>query len=145
MKNIIFLILLFSLLFSCTSYNQSKELNNQSAQLAHSKFTNVKNNMTIAREEIFGPVICLIPYSDVEQAIEIANDSAYGLSSMISCSDEVKGKEIAKKIRTGQVILNRISRGDYPAPFGGFKMSGNGREHGLFGIDEYLEVQAVIT
>ena len=54
-------------------------------------------------------------------------------------------QEIAKKIRTGQVILNRISRGDYPAPFGGFKMSGNGREHGLFGIDEYLEVQAVIT
>jgi len=108
-------------------------------------FTNVDNNMTIAREEIFGPVICLIPYSDVEQAIEIANDSAYGLSSMISCSDEVKGQEIAKKIRAGQVILNRISRGDYPAPFGGFKMSGNGREHGLFGIDEYLEVQAVIT
>ena len=108
-------------------------------------FTNVKNNMTIAREEIFGPVICLIPYSDVEQAIEIANDSEYGLSSMISCSDEVKGQEIAKKIRTGQVILNRISRGDYPAPFGGFKMSGNGREHGLYGIDEYLEVQAVIT
>ena len=108
-------------------------------------FTNVKNNMTIAREEIFGPVICLIRYSDVEQAIEIANDSEYGLSSMISCSDEVKGQEIAKKIRTGQVILNRISRGDYPAPFGGFKMSGNGREHGLFGIDEYLEVQAVIA
>ncbi len=100
--------------------------------------------MTIAREEIFGPVICLIPYSDVEQAIEIANDSEYGLSSMISCSDEVKGQEIAKKIRTGQVILNRISRGDYPAPFGGFKMSGNGREHGLFGIDEYLEMQCII-
>ena len=108
-------------------------------------FTNVDNKMTIAREEIFGPVICLIPYSNIDQAIEIANDSAYGLSSMISCSDEVKGQEIAKKIRTGQVILNRISRGDYPAPFGGFKMSGNGREHGLFGIDEYLEVQAVIT
>ena len=108
-------------------------------------FTNVDNKMTIAREEIFGPVICLIPYSNIDKAIEIANDSAYGLSSMISCSDEVKGQEIAKKIRTGQVILNRISRGDYPAPFGGFKMSGNGREHGLFGIDEYLEVQAVIT
>jgi len=108
-------------------------------------FTNVDNKMTIAREEIFGPVICLIPYSNIDEAIEIANDSAYGLSSMISCSDEVKGQEIAKKIRTGQVILNRISRGDYPAPFGGFKMSGNGREHGLFGIDEYLEVQAVIT
>ena len=101
--------------------------------------------MTIAQEEIFGPVICLIPYSDIDQAIEIANDSAYGLSSMISCSDEVKGQALAKRIRTGQVILNRISRGDYPAPFGGFKMSGNGREHGLFGIDEYLEEQAVIT
>tara|TARA_A100001388_G_scaffold268324_1_gene243362 strand:- start:195 stop:1613 length:1419 start_codon:yes stop_codon:yes gene_type:complete len=108
-------------------------------------FTNVDNKMTIAQEEIFGPVICLIPYSDIDQAIEIANDSAYGLSSMISCSDEVKGQALAKRIRTGQVILNRISRGDYPAPFGGFKMSGNGREHGLFGIDEYLEVQAVIT
>jgi len=87
----------------------------------------------------------LIPYSDIDKAIEIANDSAYGLSSMISCSDEVVGQALAKRIRTGQVILNRISRGDYPAPFGGFKMSGNGREHGLFGIDEYLEVQAVIT
>ena len=108
-------------------------------------FTNVDNKMTIAQEEIFGPVICLIPYSDIDQAIEIANDSAYGLSSMISCSDEVKGQALAKKIRAGQVILNRVSRGDYPAPFGGFKMSGNGREHGLFGIDEYLEVQAVIT
>jgi aldehyde dehydrogenase (NAD+) len=64
---------------------------------------------------------------------------------MISCSDEVKGHEIAKRIRAGQVIVNRASRGEYPAPFGGFKMSGNGREHGLFGIDEYLEVQAVIN
>ena len=108
-------------------------------------FTDVDNKMTIAQEEIFGPVICLIPYSNIEEAIKIANDSAYGLSSMISCSDEEKAKNIAKRIRTGQVILNRISRGDYPAPFGGFKMSGNGREHGLFGIDEYLEVQAVIT
>ena len=108
-------------------------------------FTNVKNKMTIAREEIFGPVICLIPYKDLDEAIEIANDSPYGLSSMISCADETKGHEIAKRIRTGQVIVNRQSRGDFPAPFGGFKMSGNGREHGTFGIDEYLEVQAVIN
>ena len=108
-------------------------------------FSNVDNKMAIAQEEIFGPVICLIPYKDLEEAIEIANDSPYGLSSMISCSDEVKGHEIAKRIRTGQVIVNRASRGGYPAPFGGFKMSGNGREHGLFGIDEYLEVQAVIN
>ena len=108
-------------------------------------FTNVHNGMTIAQEEIFGPVICLIPYSDIDEAIEIANDTQYGLSSMISCSDPQRGQELAKKIRAGQVIINRISRGDYPAPFGGFKMSGNGREHGHFGIDEYLEVQAVIT
>ena len=108
-------------------------------------FTNVNNKMTIAREEIFGPVICLIPYKDLDEAIEIANDSPYGLSSMISCADEAKGHEIAKRIRTGQVIVNRQSRGEFPAPFGGFKMSGNGREHGTFGIDEYLEVQAVIN
>ncbi|MGB0350176.1 MAG: aldehyde dehydrogenase family protein, partial [Gammaproteobacteria bacterium] len=108
-------------------------------------FTNVQNDMTIAQEEIFGPVICLIPYNDIDEAIEIANDTQYGLSSMISCSDPQRGQELAKKIRAGQVIVNRISRGDYPAPFGGFKMSGNGREHGHFGIDEYLEVQAVIT
>jgi len=108
-------------------------------------FGNVKNNMRIAQEEIFGPVICLIPYKSLDDAIEIANDTVYGLSSMISCADIAKGQEVAKKIRAGQVILNRISRGDYPAPFGGFKMSGNGREHGTFGIEEYLEVQAVIT
>ena len=108
-------------------------------------FTNVHNKMKVAQEEIFGPVICLIPYKDLDEAVEIANDSPYGLSSMISCGDEAKGHEIAKRIRTGQVIVNRQSRGEFPAPFGGFKMSGNGREHGLFGIDEYLEVQAVIN
>ena len=108
-------------------------------------FGNVKNNMRIAQEEIFGPVISLIPYKDLDDAIAIANDTVYGLSSMVSCADVAKGQEVAKKIRAGQVILNRISRGDYPAPFGGFKMSGNGREHGTFGIEEYLEVQAVIT
>tara|TARA_Y100001935_G_C17304022_1_gene511100 strand:- start:779 stop:2197 length:1419 start_codon:yes stop_codon:yes gene_type:complete len=108
-------------------------------------FTNVDNSMSIAQEEIFGPVICLIPYKDIDHAIQIANDTPYGLSSMISCSDEKKGHSIAKKIRAGQVIVNRPSRGEYPAPFGGFKMSGNGREHGVFGIEEYLEVQAVIN
>lgn len=108
-------------------------------------FTNVKNSMKIAQDEIFGPVICLIPYKNIEEAISIANDTSYGLSSMVSCGDPKKGQQIAKQIRAGQVIVNRISRGDYPAPFGGFKMSGNGREHGTFGIDEYLEVQAVIT
>ena len=81
-------------------------------------FTNVENDMTIAQEEIFGPVICLIPYNNIEEAIEIANDTQYGLSSMISCSDPQRGQELAKKIRAGQVIVNRISRGDYPAPFG---------------------------
>ena len=73
-------------------------------------FTKVDNKMKVAQEEIFGPVICLIPYKDVEDAIDIANDSPYGLSSMVSCADETKGNEIAKKIRTGQVIVNRPSR-----------------------------------
>ena len=106
---------------------------------------NPKEKSQIMEDEIFGPVICLIPYKDVEDAISIANDTSYGLSSMVSCADPQKGQEIAKRIRAGQVIVNRISRGDYPAPFGGFKMSGNGREHGTFGIEEYLEVQAVIS
>ena len=66
--------------------------------------------MTIAQEEIFGPVICLIPYNDIDEAIKIANDTQYGLSSMISCSDPQRGQELAKKIRAGQVIVNRISR-----------------------------------
>ena len=75
----------------------------------------------------------------------VRNDRVIWGASMVSCGDPKKGQQIAKQIRAGQVIVNRISRGDYPAPFGGFKMSGNGREHGTFGIDEYLEVQAVIT
>ena len=99
--------------------------------------------MTVAQEEIFGPVICLIPYKDLDEAIEIANDSPYGLSSMISCGDEAKGHEIAKRIRTGQVIVNRQSRGDFPAPFGGFKHSGIGREAGEHGLEEFLEVKSV--
>ena len=73
-------------------------------------FTNVKNSMKIAQDEIFGPVICLIPYKNIEEAINIANDTSYGLSSMVSCGDPKKGQQIAKQIRAGQVIVNRISR-----------------------------------
>lgn len=107
-------------------------------------FSEVPNNSLIAQEEIFGPVLSIIAYDDINHAVEITNDSIYGLSSYITCLDENEGLEIAKEIRAGQTIINKKSRGSAPAPFGGFKMSGNGREHGLFGLEEYLEIKAII-
>lgn len=98
----------------------------------------------IAQEELFGPVLSIITYKNIDDAISIANDSKYGLSSYITSGDESTAHEIAKQIKAGQTIINKISRGSVPAPFGGFKMSGNGREHGVFGIEEYLEVKAII-
>ena len=97
--------------------------------------------MRIAREEIFGPVMCLIPYDSVEEAIQIANDSPYGLSGAVygSAEDALK---VAKALRTGTVYINESKR-DIEAPFGGYKHSGIGREGGLFGIEEFLEIKAV--
>ena len=107
-------------------------------------FTGVNNISPLAQEEIFGPVLTIIYYSNIEDAIELANNSKYGLSSYITCLDESEGYEIAKKLKAGQTIINKKSRGSAPAPFGGFKMSGNGREHGQFGLEEYLEIKAII-
>ena len=107
-------------------------------------FSNVPKSHPIAQEEVFGPVLSIITYKNIENAISIANDSKYGLSSYITSGDESTAHEIAKEIKAGQTIINKISRGSVPAPFGGFKMSGNGREHGVFGIEEYLEVKAII-
>ena len=107
-------------------------------------FTNVSNQSKIAQEEIFGPVLCIISYKDINDAISIANDSKYGLSSYITSNDNDEAMEIAKKLRAGQTIINKKSRGSVPAPFGGFKMSGNGREHGQHGLEEYLEIKAII-
>lgn len=107
-------------------------------------FADVSNKSFLAQEEIFGPVLVIICYTNIEEAISITNDSKYGLSSYISCSNIQTGYEIAKKIQAGQTIINKISRGSVPAPFGGFKMSGNGREHGIYGLEDYLEVKAII-
>ena len=107
-------------------------------------FVNVSNKHTIAQEEIFGPVLSIITYKNIEDAISIANDSKYGLSSYITSGNESIAYEIAKQIKAGQTIINKISRGSVAAPFGGFKMSGNGREHGVYGLEEYLEIKAII-
>ena len=106
-------------------------------------FANVRNDMTIAREEIFGPVLCVIPYDTEEDAIRIANDTPYGLSGYVSSGDPERALRVAARLRTGNVHLNGATV-DYAAPFGGYKQSGNGREWGEFGFEEFLEVKAVM-
>ena len=105
-------------------------------------FANVTNDMTIAKEEIFGPVLSIIKYSSEEEAIEIANDTEFGLAGYVQGEPEHANK-VARKIRAGQVIINGGARGT-GAPFGGYKASGNGREHGIHGLEECLETKAVI-
>jgi aldehyde dehydrogenase (NAD+) len=106
-------------------------------------FSNVRNDMTIAREEIFGPVLCILPYQTEDEAIAIANDTPYGLAAYVWSQDNVRARRVGNRIRAGQVALNGAS-GDMQTPFGGFKMSGNGREYGEFGLRDFLEVKAVI-
>jgi aldehyde dehydrogenase (NAD+) len=106
-------------------------------------FSNVRNDMTIAREEIFGPVLCILPYRSEDEAIRIANDTPYGLAAYVWSQDNVRARRVGGRIRAGQVALNGAS-GDMKTPFGGFKMSGNGREYGEFGLRDFLEVKAVI-
>jgi aldehyde dehydrogenase (NAD+) len=105
-------------------------------------FANVKNDMEIAREEIFGPVLCILGYDDLDQAIEIANDTDYGLAGYVWAGDIEKAREVARRIRAGSVAINHAF--DIAAPFGGYKSSGNGREWGDFGFHEYLEVKAAL-
>jgi aldehyde dehydrogenase (NAD+) len=105
-------------------------------------FSHVNNDMTIAREEIFGPVLSIIPYDDDNEAIRIANETPYGLSGYVSSSDIERARRVAGKLRTGMVHINGAPL-DSMAPFGGFKQSGNGREWGPHGIDEFLEVKSV--
>ena len=106
-------------------------------------FANVTNDMTIAKEEIFGPVICLIKYSSEEEAIEIANDTEYGLAGYVQ-GEISHATQVARKIRAGQITINGGNR-ENAAPFGGYKMSGNGREHGRIGLEEFLETKAIIA
>ena len=105
-------------------------------------FSDVSNDMTIAREEIFGPVISIIPYDTEEEAIEIANDTVYGLGGAVWAGDKDHAVAVARKIRTGQIIVNGGAFNP-AAPFGGFKQSGQGREAGAAGIEEFLETKAM--
>ena len=105
-------------------------------------FANVTNDMTIAREEIFGPVLVMIPYEDVDEAVAMANDTVYGLAGYVQ-GPEKEAREVASRIRAGQIQMNG-ARPDLMAPFGGYGQSGNGREWGEFGFEDFLEVKAVI-
>ncbi|HEX8998993.1 MAG TPA: aldehyde dehydrogenase family protein [Blastocatellia bacterium] len=106
-------------------------------------FANVNNKMTIAQEEIFGPVLSIIPYEDEDDAVRIANDTIYGLAGGVWSGDEARAKRVARRLRTGQVEIN--GGGFNPlVPFGGYKQSGNGRELGKYGLEEYLEVKAML-
>jgi aldehyde dehydrogenase (NAD+) len=106
-------------------------------------FANVTNDMSVAKEEIFGPVVSILGYDTVEEAVKVGNDTEYGLAAYISGTDMAKVREVASQLRAGQVSING-GGGDMTAPFGGYKMSGNGREWGDFGFTEYLEVKAVL-
>jgi aldehyde dehydrogenase (NAD+) len=106
-------------------------------------FGNVRNDMTIAREEIFGPVLSILPYETEEQAVEIANDTPYGLSANVESKDLEHARRIARQIRAGQVKIN-YPAWDTFAPFGGYKQSGNGREYADWGIHDFLEIKAII-
>jgi acyl-CoA reductase-like NAD-dependent aldehyde dehydrogenase len=107
-------------------------------------FSDVRNDMTIAQEEIFGPVLSIIPYEDEDDAVRIANDTIYGLAAAVFSGDKEHAKAIAKRIRAGQVQINE--GGFNPnAPFGGFKQSGKGREAGKYGLEEFLEIKALLN
>jgi acyl-CoA reductase-like NAD-dependent aldehyde dehydrogenase len=106
-------------------------------------FSEARNDMTIARDEIFGPVLVIIPYGDEEEAVRIANDTIYGLAAAVWSGDPERATRVARRIRAGQVEING-GRFNPMAPFGGFKQSGRGREYGPFGIEEFLEVKALL-
>ncbi len=106
-------------------------------------FSNVNNNMLIAREEIFGPVLAILPYETEEEAIRIANDTPYGLQAYVWSNDLGRANRVGRRIRAGRITINGTS-GDMQTPFGGFKKSGNGREWGEHGLRDFLEVKAVI-
>jgi aldehyde dehydrogenase (NAD+) len=106
-------------------------------------FSEVTTDMRIAQEEIFGPVVVVMPYEDEEDAVRIANATVYGLSSHIQSADQESARRVARQIRAGQVHINYPAWSGY-APFGGYRQSGNGREYGVFGLEEYLETKAIL-
>lgn len=105
-------------------------------------FADVNNQMFIAREEVFGPVLVMIPFHGVEEAVAIANDSPYGLAAYVQTQDKAKARAVARRLRAGSVHLNGAGQ-DYESPFGGYKQSGNGREWGKHGLLDFLELKAI--
>jgi aldehyde dehydrogenase (NAD+) len=116
---------------------------NQGYYVRPTVFADVNNQMTVAREEIFGPVLVMLPYDNEDQAVEIANDTVYGLAGYVQTGDLDHGRDVASRIRAGQVALNYAPL-DVTAPFGGYKQSGNGREWGESAFHEFMEVKAVL-
>jgi len=106
-------------------------------------FVNVKNDMTIAQEEIFGPVLCVITYDSDDEAIRIANDSQYGLHAAVLGTDLLRARRVASQLRAGRVVINNMTD-DPQAPWGGFKYSGIGREYGRYGVEAFLETRAIL-
>ena len=105
-------------------------------------FADVDNEATISREEIFGPVFCIMPFDDEDEAVRIANDTPYGLTNYVQTSDKARRNRIARKLRSGMVEMNGVGRG-LGSPFGGMKGSGNGREGGIWGIEDFCEIKSV--
>jgi aldehyde dehydrogenase (NAD+) len=106
-------------------------------------FSHVTNQMTIAREEIFGPVLSIIGYQDDADAVRIANDTPYGLSGYVQSGDIERARKVARQIRAGNIHVNGAGV-DPGSPFGGYKQSGNGREFGVWGLEEFLETKAIL-
>ena len=105
-------------------------------------FADVDNSMTIAREEIFGPVLSMIPFDDEADALRIANDTTYGLTNYVQTQDQARGQRLARRLRSGMVQMNGTGLGPR-TPFGGMRQSGNGREGGVWGIEDFIEVKTV--
>ncbi|MEE8454964.1 MAG: aldehyde dehydrogenase family protein, partial [Limibaculum sp.] len=105
-------------------------------------FADVNNEMTIAREEIFGPVLSIIPFDTEEEAVRIAKETVCGLTNYVQTQDDAKANRMARRLRSGMVEMNGNPRGA-GSPFGGYKQSGNGREGGVWGLEDFLEVKAV--
>jgi aldehyde dehydrogenase (NAD+) len=105
-------------------------------------FVDANNSMTIAREEIFGPVLVVMPFADEAEAITLANDTPYGLAAYLQSSDPERQRRVARQLRAGMVRINGAGH-DFTSPFGGYKQSGNGREWGEYGLEDFLETKAI--